>query len=236
MFPDDPTAEAWFIQRRWPNGVSCPHCDHNNIQDGARHKTMRFRCRGCRKWFSTHTGTVLADSNVGFRDWAIAIYQITTNLKGVSSMKLHRDLGVTQKTAWFVLHPIREAWEQTNGVAFAGPVEADETYVGGLAKNMHADVRRRKIHGTGGTDKTAVVGIKDGAANQVVAGPVTNTSARTLVGAVLDSVEAGAVVFTDEHRGYKPLASMLLRVSRGRAKSRHRDTPGQPDYVDDSMM
>ena len=140
-FPDDDTAEAWFVARRWPDGVSCPHCGHDDVQDGARHPSQRFRCRGCRRRFSTRTGTVLADSNIGYRDWALAIYLITTSLKGVSSMKLHRDLGVTQKTAWFMLHRIREAWATGQAEPMAGPVEADETYVGGLARNMSAKRR-----------------------------------------------------------------------------------------------
>ena len=90
MFPDDDTAEAWFINRRWPDGVRCPHCDCDNIQDGARHRSQRYRCRGCRTRFSARTGTVLADSNVGFRNWIIAIYLMTTSLKGVSSMNSWR--------------------------------------------------------------------------------------------------------------------------------------------------
>ena len=208
MFPDNETAEAWFVERRWPDGVRCPHCDHGSVQDGAAHRTMRFRCRrnGCRKRFSTRTGTVLADSNVGFRDWAIAIYLITTSLKGVSSMKLHRDLGVTQRTAWFMLHRIREAWAQAPQ-RFEGPVEADETYVGGLGKNMHA-AQRARLTGRGGVDKAIVVGVKDRATGQVAARPVSDTRTATLVGVVTDTTAEGATVFTDELRSYRRLASL----------------------------
>ncbi len=207
MFPDDDAAEAWFIERRWPNGVTWPHCDHDSVQDGAAHKTMRFRCRGCRKRFSTRTGTVLADSNVGFRDWAVAIYLITTSLKGVSSMKLHRDLGVTQRTAWFMLHRIREAWAQTGSESFAGPVETDETFAGGKAKNMHA-AKRAQLTGRGGVDKAVVVGARDRATGRVAARHVADTSAVTLTGFVTEVARPGAVVFTDEHRSYRPLASL----------------------------
>ena len=208
VFPDDDAAEAWFIGRRWPDGVRCPQCGCDNVQDGARHPSQRFRCRSCRSRFSARTGTILADSNVGFRNWIIAIYLMTTSLKGVSSMKLHRDLGVSQKTAWFMAHRIREAWNQSQTEPFLGPVEADETFVGGKAKNMHAKRRREVIRGRGAVGKTAVVGVKDRASNQVVARPVADTTAPTLTGIVSDATEAGAVVFTDEHRSYKPLASL----------------------------
>ena len=117
MFPDDTTAEAWFNKRRWPNGVRCPRCGSYDIQADAKHKTMPYRCRACRSKgvsgrgkFSTKTGTVMQASNIGYRKWAIAIYLFNTNLKGVSSMKLHRDLGISQKASWHVAHRLREAW------------------------------------------------------------------------------------------------------------------------------
>ena len=171
-------------------------------------RSQRYRCRGCHKRFSARTGTVLADSNVGFRNWIIAIYLMTTSLKGVSSMKLHRDLGVTQSTAWFMAHRIREAWADASSDPFFGPVEADETYVGGKAKNMHARRRREVIAGRGPVGKIAVVGVKDRASNKVVARPVSDTSAATLVPMVADATRPGAEVYTDEHRSYKPLASL----------------------------
>lgn len=208
MFPDDETAEAWFIARRWPEGVRCPHCGSDNVLDGARHRTQRYRCRGCRTRFSARTGTILADSNVGFRNWMVAIYLMTTSLKGVSSMKLHRDLGVTQKTAWFMAHRIREAFSEAEADLFFGPVEADETFVGGKARNMHAKRRREVISGRGAVGKTAVVGIKDRATNRVAAAPVADTSARSLVPFVADRTAAGADIYTDEHGSYKPLASL----------------------------
>ncbi|MYA43396.1 MAG: IS1595 family transposase [Gemmatimonadetes bacterium] len=208
LFPDDDSAEAWFVNRRWPDGVRCPHCDCDNIQDGARHKTQRYRCRGCRRRFSARTDTILADSNIGFRDWLVAIYLMTTGLKGLSSMKLHRDLGVTQKTAWFMQHRIRKAWAEGSADPFLGPVEADETFVGGKARNMSASRRREVISGRGPVGKVAVVGVKDRASGKVAAQPVPDTSARTLVPFVASRTEAGAEVYTDEHSAYKPLASL----------------------------
>ncbi len=98
-------------------------------------------------------------SNLGYREWAIAIYMATTNLKGVSSMKLHRELGITQKSAWHLMQRIRKGFEQNTGVPLLGPIEVDETYVGGLEKNKHADQKLRAGRGT--TGKQAVVGVKD---------------------------------------------------------------------------
>ena len=102
MFPDDETAEKWFIEQRWPSGICCPVCGSLNVQTGTKHKTMPYRCREkeCVKKFSTKTGTVMEGSKIGYQDWVIATFDIMTNLKSVSSMKLHRDLGITQKSAW----------------------------------------------------------------------------------------------------------------------------------------
>ena len=161
-FPDNATAEAWIAAIRWPDGPECPHCGHGNVQHPTAHKTMPYRCRrnGCRKWFSVRTGTVMRNSKLGYQEWAIAVYLYNTNLKSVSSMKLHRDLGISQKSAWHLAHRIRECWDDLHDEPFAGPVEVDETYVGGKAKNMHAKVRRERIRGRGAVGKTPVVGVK----------------------------------------------------------------------------
>ena len=129
LFPDDPTAEEWFAAMRWPDGAQCPHCASRNVLSGAAHPSMSYRCRGCDKRFSVRTGSVMADSKLGYQVWAIAIYLLTTGLQGVSSMKLHRDLGISQKSAWHLAHRIRRSWEPWQGL-FAGPVEVDETYIG----------------------------------------------------------------------------------------------------------
>ena len=126
----------------------------------------------------------MEESRLPLRKWAIAIYLETTNLKGVSSMKLHRDIRVSQKTAWFMLHRIREAWKQELGDRFEGPVEIDETFVGGKARNMHAYKRKQVIKGRGPVGKTAVVGAKDRATNRVSAAVVKNVDQPTLQGFV----------------------------------------------------
>ena len=206
-FPDDKTAEAWIASIRWPDGPRCPHCDHDNIQHPTAHRTMPYRCRrnGCRKFFSVKVGTVMQDSKLGYQEWAIGVYLFNTSLKGVSSMKLHRDLGISQKSAWHLAHRIRQCWDDLNGEPFEGPVEADETYVGGLAKNMHARVRRQRIHGRGGVDKTAVAGLRDRATGKVAARVVAATDGPTLRGFVTEHSAHTAMVYTDDHGAYQGL-------------------------------
>lgn len=202
MFPDNETAEEWFISARWPNGVACPKCGSLNVHERPKRKPQRFRCRDCRKDFSTKTGTVMQGSNLGYKTWAWGFYLMTTGIKGTSSLKLHRDLGISQKSAWHMEHRIRETWNNA-APKMAGPVEADETYVGGLEWNKHKD---KKNPGTqGGKGKAIVAGLKDHATGQIHATVVLNTTAATLQGFVLDNTAPGAMVFTDESNSYKGL-------------------------------
>ena len=200
MFPDDATAEKWFTTQRWGNEPTCPHCGSTNVQSGAKHKTMPYRCREkeCAKRFSVRTGTVMQASNLGYQTWAVAIYLVTTSLKGVSSMKLHRDLEVTQKSAWHLAHRLRKAFE-VEVEPFSSTVEVDETFIGGKEKNKH---NSKRSHTRGPSGKTVVVGIKDREANKVVAKPVPERTKEELQGFISANVSRKAMVYTDDHRSY----------------------------------
>ncbi len=136
MFPDDKSAEKWFASMRWPDGPACPRCRGSSVQSDAAHPSMPYRCRGCGKRFSVRTGSVMADTKLGYRTRAVALFLLTTGIKGVSSMKLHRDPGISRKSARHLAHRIRACRERDRGL-FAGPVEVDETCVGGKERNKH---------------------------------------------------------------------------------------------------
>ncbi len=212
-FADERKAEEWFIARRWPNGIACPHCGVvGNAREVANRKPMPFRCRDCRKHFSVRTGSVLADSNIPLSKWAVAFYLYATNLKGVSSMKLHRDLGISQKAAWHMAHRIREAWNAGMD-KLSGEVEVDETFIGGLERNKHANKKLRK--GTGIVGKVVVMGAKGREMNKVVLRVVPDTKTETLQGFVEEQVADNAIVYTDEHSGYRNIPQEHKIVKHG---------------------
>ena len=215
MFPNEESARTWFEEQRWPDGAHCPHCGSANVAAVASLKPMPHRCRDCRKHFSVRTGTVMAESKIPLRKWAFAIYLCATSLKGVSSMKLHRDLDITQKSAWFMAHRIREALD-AEGALFSGPVEVDETYIGGKRKNM-SNARRKTLAGRGAVGKTAVVGAKDRASNRVAARSIEVTDKPTLQRFVREHAAPGATVYTDEARAYRgmPFAHEAVNHSVG---------------------
>ncbi len=146
MFPTESAAVEWFESVVGADGRRCGHCGSDDTYAVKSAKPMPCRCRGCKRYFSVKTGTVMAQSPLPVRKWVYAVYLDCTSPRGISAMSLHRSIGVCYKTAWFLQQRIREAFAAT------GPVEVDEPHVGGKAKNMHAKVRRQKITGRGGVD------------------------------------------------------------------------------------
>ena len=202
MFDTEEKAEAWFVAQRWPDGITCPFCESKRISEVASRKPQPYRCKDCRKHFSVKTDSLLHSSNIPLSKWAIAFYLFNTSLKGVSSIKLHRDLGLAQSSAWYMGQRIREMWSPVAD-KFAGPVEADETYIGGKEGNKHNSRKLRAGRGTVG--KTAVVGLKDRAINQVKTQVVEDTTVKTLQGFVHMETEFTAQVYTDEAAAYQGL-------------------------------
>lgn len=202
QFPDEEAARKYFEGKRWKGETNCPHCGSLSVSEVKDHKPMPYRCKDCRKHFSVRTGTVLAESRLPLHKWLMAIYMLTTARKGIPSTQMARELGTTQKTAWFLAQRIRETWMQSNGNGGGdmGPtVEVDETFIGGKEKNKHA---HKKLHaGRGAVGKTPVLGIKE-RSGLVRAFPINGTERADLHGAIAQNVRAGSTVYTDCHRSY----------------------------------
>lgn len=156
-FPDEKTCEEFIIAARWPKGMYCPYCGSYKLY--RLEKQKRFKCASCRKQFTVRTGSMLAESKVTLQQWLLATWLLTTHRKGFSSVQLAKTIGVTQKTAWFLAHRIREGFKESKGGMFDGTIEIDETFVGGKEKNKHSDKKLKA--GRGPVGKIAVMGIKE---------------------------------------------------------------------------
>jgi transposase-like protein len=204
MFPDQESARVYLEGRLWPQGPRCPVCGM-----GDRITTRKggyYRCNQCKEDFTVRTGTVFERSHVPLHKWVYAMYLLVTARKGISSMQLAKEIGITQKSAWFVLHRLREACGPKL-TKLQGIVEIDETYVGGIEKNKHES---KKLHAASRDGKTAVLGMRE-RGGRTVAMPIPYTDRYTIRDAIIENVEPGSTLHTDEYPAYGNLEKLSYK-------------------------
>jgi transposase-like protein len=215
-FSEPDVCIEFVAHMRWMDGTICPHCESKNV--GFLTTRRIWKCRACRKQFSVKTGTIFEESPIALDKWLMAIWLVVNCKNGISSYEIARDLKVTQKSAWFMLHRIRLALQNGTWAKIGGngePVEVDETFVGGKVKNMHRD-RKIKVQNAKNDkaawkvtekypNKTAVMGMYDRESRQVRAKVVPNVRRETLQKEILDNIHQGAAIFTDEAVAYDAL-------------------------------
>jgi len=203
-FPDEDAARQFLIEARWPDGIICPRCGHDEIYTIRGGKL--FKCKdkaNCGKQFTVRLGTVMEDSPIPLRKWLFGMYLFGIHSKGVSSVMMAKQLGITQKSAWFMDHRMRKAFE-FDGVMLDGTVEADEAYFGGKESNKHESKKLKQ--GRGAVGKQAVLGMRE-RGGSTVAVTVESNSADDLEDALTPYVVRGSRLYTDEHAGYNRLSS-----------------------------
>jgi transposase-like protein len=196
-FADPANCRKYLVARRWPKGVTCPTCGSDKVAFLAKYN--RWQCSNThnQRQFTSKTGTIMEDSPIGLDKWLMATWLIVSCKNGISSYEIHRALGITQKTAWFLDHRIRMALH--NGSfenLLSGECEADETFIGGKARNMHVGKRQHRITGTGTKDKTAVMGILE-RGGKVRTAVIPNRKRHAIQTEVKKHAEAGSALYTD---------------------------------------
>lgn len=203
-FADPDTCNTFMAQLRWPDGVTCPHCEGKAVSYLSTRRKWKCMNKECHKQFSVKVGTIMEDSAIGLDKWLAAIWLIANAKNGISSYEIHRALGVTQKTGWFLLHRIRLAMQTGTFEKLSGEVEVDETYIGGKARFMHKSKREAMIKGRGSVGKVAVMGLLE-RHGEIRTKVILEADQETLHGEVKSHVEKGAELFTDGWKGYKGL-------------------------------
>jgi transposase-like protein len=210
MFPDNESARIYLESRLWPAGTICPDC-RSGERVTTRTRGGFYHCNACNFDFTVRTGTVFERSKVPLHKWVYAMYLVVTARKGISSMQLAKEIGVTQKTAWFILCRLREACSSPDNIdKLRGIIEIDETFVGGKEKNKHEHKKLKA--GRGSVGKTAVLGMRErGAGGRTVAMVVESTDAGTVQNEIHGAVEAGSQLYTDEFGAYTDLNGLFFR-------------------------
>ena len=207
MFPNEDACYKWFEKARWDGKPVCPRCKSAENVSPSESKPHHYWHKGCRRYFTVTTGTCMHSGKRPLQDWIYAIYSVMTARKGVSAMQLHKELGVQYRTAWYMLHRVREACGRSDFV-LANIVEADETHIGGKEGNKHGSRKLRA--GRGPVGKTAVAGIRE-RGGRVIAQPVERIDADTLTAFVEGRVKRGSTVYTDESLSYDRLSERQYR-------------------------
>ncbi|CAN5410524.1 IS1595 family transposase [soil metagenome] len=204
-FSDPDTCATFMAQLRWPDGVTCPNCEGKAVSYLSTRRL--WKCKACKKQFSVKQGTVMEDSPISLDKWLAAIWMIANAKNGISSCEISRALDITQKSAWFLLHRIRLAMQEGTFEKMSGTVEADETFIGGLSKNMHKREREARITGTGGKDKAIVMGLleRHGEGSTVRTKVILDRLGETIQAEVRCHVEPGSELMTDALKAYRGL-------------------------------
>jgi transposase-like protein len=227
-FADEDHALGFMKSIRWPDGVvKCPRCGSTEVSFLATRKIWKCKSKHEKQQFSVKVGTVLEDSPIGLDKWLSAFWLIANAKNGISSYELHRAIGVTQKTAWFMLHRIRLAMQGESGEQLSGRVEADETFIGGLARNMHTD-KKKRTKGTGGVGKVAVMGLLERNSpdkhSRVKLRVVRNVRRSQLHKEIKKEVAQGSEIYTDALRSLFGLGKGI-RPQRDRPRGGLRERP-----------